>query len=160
VQAIDKIVRFVTNVNKWVAFCVLAIMTAAVAYFCLSRFFGHPVVGDVELVQLGMVLLIVGSLAYTERENAHISVGLIIDQTPKIVQWFFDLVGRILIVAFCVLACWAFIYKMNYNLTSSLLRFPLYPFKIMIIIGFFSWGLEALAKLIKSFFELKRLKVE
>lgn len=150
-RVFEKIVSFVTNINRWVSFCTLSLMMVAVAYFCLSRFFGYPVIGDVELVQTGMVMLIAGSLAYTEKQNAHISIGVIIDSAPVLVQKIVDAVGYTLVALFCFAVSWVFIFKMNFIYTSTLMHIPQYPFKILIVIGFFSWGIEALLKLLKLF---------
>ena len=51
-------------------------------FFYFKEAFGQPIIGDIELVQFTMVLLIMGALAITEQSNSHISIGLIVDKIP------------------------------------------------------------------------------
>ncbi len=126
-------------------------MLPSTTIFAISRTLGYPIIGDIELVQLCMVLLIVGSMAYTELTNSHISIGIIVDKFKPRTQKIFDVIGQFLTTVFCILICWVFISKMNFNSYSDLLNIPISPFKIFLIIGFFSWGLQSLLKLIKSY---------
>lgn len=149
-QFLMKVIQFITNINKWVSFFTLTLMMLAVTYFSISRTSGHPVIGDIELVQFTMVLLIMGSLALTEQSDSHISIGLIVDKLPPRIQATVNFISQLLMLLFCFLICWVFISRMNFLQASDLLKIPFYPFKIFIIIGFSGWGLEALLRLMKS----------
>ncbi|MFJ8234211.1 TRAP transporter small permease [Ureibacillus sp. NPDC094379] len=145
-----QVVQFITNINKWISYFTIVLMMLAVTYFSILRTVGHPVIGDIELVQLAMVLLIVGSLAITEQSNSHITIGIIVDKFSPRLQAAIDCLSHILTLLFCFLVCWVFISKMNFLQASDLLRIPFYPVKIFLIIGFIGWGLEALLKFIKT----------
>lgn len=147
-EKFKKIVRFITNLNKWVAFSALTIMFPIVFVFSIARTLGHPIIGDIELVQFGMVLLIMGSLAITEAANSHISIGLLVDRFPQKLQLVINFIAQILTISFCFVVCLAFITNMNYLQTSDLLKISYVPFKFFVIIGFAGWGLEAILKLI------------
>ena len=147
-NAFFKFVSIVTEINKKIAYVTLTLMMLAVSIFSIARTFGHSLVGNIEIVQFLMVLLIVSALAFTERQNAHISIGVIVDYLPKPVQKFIDIIAYILLFLLCMLISWVVILQIDYSQTSSLLEIPYFPFKIMIVVGYFSWGLEVLRKLI------------
>ncbi|MCM3766106.1 TRAP transporter small permease [Neobacillus niacini] len=149
-QLLIKVIHLITNINKWVSYITLIIMMIAVTYFSISRTTGHPVIGDIELVQFTMVLLIMGSLALTEQSDSHISIGLIVDKLPPRIQVAISCFSQLLMTSFCFLICWIFITRINFLQASDLLKIPFYPFKIFIIIGFCGWGLESLLRFIKS----------
>ncbi|KKK36897.1 hypothetical protein WQ57_16795 [Mesobacillus campisalis] len=138
-----KTVNSITAVNKWAAYIIAYVMVGMVFIFAAARTVGSPIVGDIELVQFTMVLMIVFSLAYTEKTDSHVSITLIFDRLPAKVQLVLLLLARVLTLLFCAIVCWVFISKMNYLSTSSLLGIVFYPFRILLVIGFFAWGLEA-----------------
>lgn len=143
-----KIISFVTEVNKKIAYVTLSLMMLAVFIFSIARTLGHSLVGNIEIVQFLMVLLIVTALAFTEKEDAHISIGIIVDYFPKPVQRVIDLIAYSLLFLLCLLISWVVLVQIDYSQSSSLLEIPYFPFKIMIVVGYFAWGLEALRKLI------------
>ncbi|MCM3587859.1 TRAP transporter small permease [Mesobacillus maritimus] len=138
-----KTVDGITAINKWAAYGIAYLMVAMVFIFAAARTLGSPIIGDVELVQFTMVLMIVFSLAYTEKTDSHVAITLIYDKLPAKFQLVLRLVAKILTLLFCFLVCWVFVSKMNYLSTSSLLGIVFYPFRFLLIIGFFAWGLEA-----------------
>lgn len=143
-----KIISVVTEVNKKIAYVTLALMMLAVSVFSIARTLGHSLVGNIEIVQFLMVLLIVTALAFTEKEDAHISIGIIVDYLPKPVQRVIDFIAYSLLFGLCLLISWVVLVQIDYSQSSSLLEIPYFPFKIMIVVGYFAWGLEALRKLI------------
>ncbi len=151
-----KTVDYITAINKWAAYAIAYIMVAMVFIFAAARTLGSPIVGDIELVQFIMVLMIVFSLAYTEKTDSHVSITLIFDKLPAKLQKVLLLLARVLTLLFCFLVCWVFLSKMNYSSTSSLLGIVFYPFRFLLIVGFFAWGLEAFRMF---FVELAKSKV-
>jgi TRAP-type C4-dicarboxylate transport system permease small subunit len=139
----SKSVNYFTAINKWAAYAISFIMVAMVFVFAAARTLGSPIVGDIELVQFTMVLMIVFSLAYTEKTDSHVAITLIFDKLPAKIRFILLLMAKLLTLLFSFLVCWVFISKMNYSSTSSLLGIVYYPFRFMLIIGFFAWGLEA-----------------
>ncbi|OLO37101.1 hypothetical protein BTR23_14315 [Alkalihalophilus pseudofirmus] len=143
-----KTIDYITTINKWAAYFISFLMVALVCIFSAARTLGQPIVGDIELIQFTMVLMIVFSLAYTEKTDSHVSITLLYDHLPNRFQLVLKLAAKILTVVFCFLVCWVFLSKMEFSSTSSLLKIVFYPFKIMLIIGFFAWGLEAFKRFI------------
>lgn len=144
-------IRSVTNVLKWIAIIDLTIMMLIITFVVILRALSIPIVGDYELTEFSMVIVIACSLAYTESVNEHIAIGIIIDKAPQIVQKSINVIGSTLTIIFCFVVSYVFIVTLNYDRVTDLLDIPLYPFKILIALGFFLWGLEALLTLISQF---------
>ena len=150
-----KLVTLVVNANKKIAFVTMVLMMLTVTVFSISRSLGFAMLGNIEIVQFLMVLLIVSSLAFTEKENSHIAIGIIVDHFPPIIQRILNLIAYTLLFVFCTLIVWSTFVKIDFDKASDLLRIPYYPFKILIIIGFFAWGLVAIRKFINTFVQSK-----
>jgi TRAP-type C4-dicarboxylate transport system permease small subunit len=148
----NKIIQYITDINKWIAYAGLLIMTALVFCFSLARTFGLPVIGDIEIVQFLMVVAIFSSLAFTEKTSSHIAIGILTEKMPKSLQNILGIIGKIITLIFCLMIIWVFILKMDYTTTSLLLNIPLYPFKYLLIIGFAAWSLEIISKIIQKNF--------
>ncbi|MFM1653796.1 TRAP transporter small permease [Brevibacillus sp. B_LB10_24] len=149
-RIISTIVTRFTQFNKWLAYASLIAMMIIVGICAITRGFGTPIIGDIELVQMTMVSLIVGALAFAEKEKAHIEIGIIVDHFPMRVQYFLDLVSALLKGTFAFLVAYVFINKMNFVEASVLLRVPFFYFKILLIIGFVGWGLESIRQTVES----------
>lgn len=139
------------NLGATVIFLMMMVVTVAV----VSRALGSPIVGDVEIVQLLMVVVIMMALGGVESEKGHVSIGLIVDRFPPRVQALLDVLAVVLtvLVTFTVSlvhfrVAWTYLTERPFS--SDLLSIPLYPFKIIIAIGFLLWGLEALNHLPKA----------
>ena len=128
-------------------------------YAVISRNLGTPVVGDVEIMQLGMVVLIMFALAYSQKEEAHISIGLLVDRFPEKIQQIADVISYFFTFIICLIIGWVSFNKglnsMEGNVrTTDLLGIPHVPFRFIIAIGFAMWGLEALVRSIRSLLTL------
>lgn len=145
-----NIVEFITEVNKKIAYVSLALMMLAVSIFSIARTMGNSLLGNIEIVQFLMVLVIASALAFTEREDAHISIGVIVDFLPSPVQRVIDAIAYSLLFIFCMLIAWIIVIQIDFLQVSTLIEIPYFPFKIMLVVGYFAWGLEALRKLIAT----------
>lgn len=143
-----KAVNFITDITKWLAYIITILMMFMISYFAITRSINNPVKGDIELVQFVMVLLIVTSLAYTERLNAHVVIDLIFSRLPKTVQTILTFISRMLVLFVCFVISWTFLSKIDPGTSSTVLNIPFYPFRVMIVIGFIAWGLEIIRKLL------------
>ncbi|WP_404332195.1 TRAP transporter small permease [Mesobacillus maritimus] len=148
--SIEKLISYITLVNKWVAFATLVFMMVSVSYFAIGRSMGHPVLGDVELVQFSMVIVIMCAMPFTEKTNSHIAIGIIVDKLPHRVQTILDILSHLLTLIFSILVALFFVMKLDVQQSSDLLRISYTPFKLIIVCGFTGWALEALVKLVQS----------
>jgi TRAP-type C4-dicarboxylate transport system permease small subunit len=152
---LDKSINSLVVSLRWIAMTTLALMMIFITIGVISRNFFTPLVGDVEIVRLGMIVLIMFSLAYTQKIDGHISIGIIVDKFPKKGQDAFDILGHLLnivITSTIGFIFWgvAINHKSTMKLSTDLLNIPFYPFDFIIAIGFLLWTLVALLKLLRS----------
>jgi len=157
--SLNKIVGWLTKIAKGLALCIIFIMMVFIFVAVIGRMFQHPVLGDVELVQLCMIVLIMFGLAYTQSADAHISIGLLVDRFPGRMQWIMDILAYLLTIVACGIISWIFVKAAlkeisGHVLSTTLLNIPYYPFKFIIATGFALWGLQALLKLFQAFDKL------
>ena len=82
----------------------MVFMMFFIAFAVISRLTVVPILGDVEIVQLGMVVLIMCGLAYTQQVDGHIAIGLIVERFPVRGQKIMDVIASLLnaIIAFII----------------------------------------------------------
>lgn len=144
----DKIAKGFTIGISYIAYAVLVLMMIFTGAAAVARAFHHPIIGDVEIVQIGMAILVACSMAYTEYRNGHVEVGILVDRFPSKLQKILDIFSLCLTVIFCVIVAYAFYAKFDMQHTSVLLGYKFYPFKALLIIGFIAWALMAIQKII------------
>lgn len=126
-----------------------------ITFAVISRFTVTPIMGDIEIVQLSMVVLIMCGLAYTQQVDGHISIGIIVDKFSYKGQKIMDTIASLFTVIITFVIGYIFIgvatkHQFEMQLKTIILEVPYYPFSYIIVLGFFMWGLEALLKFIKS----------
>jgi TRAP-type C4-dicarboxylate transport system permease small subunit len=158
INRLIKTVDWITDITKWIANVTMALMMTFISFAVISRAFNFPIIGDVEIVQFGMVVLIMFSMAYSQREDAHLAIGFIVDRFSPRIQTIFDVLAQSLIFLICIVIGWVFFGDARKNMieSSTLLEIPFYVFKYVISIGFIMWGLQSLLKIIQSFIQLKK----
>lgn len=145
-------VDVLTAICKWFSCIAAALMVLIIAAVVAGRFIGQPISADVELIQFAMGVLVMTGLAFTEKANGHVTVGLIVDHMPASWQALLDMIAVILTFLVCAVVGWvnlttAWEFVTRYTRTSDYLSIPYWPFKIVVGVGFWLWGLQALAKL-------------
>lgn len=160
-NAIDKLIQ----TSRWIAMVMSMFMMVFIFISVVARGFNFPILGDVELVQLSLVVMIMFGLSYAESENAHINIGLVVDRLPLRVQAALDILGNILVVVVSWVFAWVFYHSAMKEMTeqvikSDLLSIPEFPFKFIIAIGTLLWGLVSLFKIISAVLKLITGNVE
>ncbi|MFC2949399.1 TRAP transporter small permease [Virgibacillus sediminis] len=154
-----KVINTLSNLLRSIALLTMAFMMFFITAAVFSRLLFTPIIGDVEVIQLGMVVLIMCGLAYTHQVNGHISIEFIVKKFPNKAQYLINILAQLLtliatlVVTFIYIEV-AFNHKNHMHLSTGLLEIPYYPFDFIIVLGFLMWGLEALLKLIYSIMEL------
>lgn len=154
-----SLISHLTKITKWIALISMTLMMSFIAIAVISRAVFIPIIGDVELVRLGMVILIMCGLAYTQHVDGHISIGLLVDKFSNKVQKIFDVFASLLIMVVAITIAFVFInvgikHQTELQLSTDLLSIPFYPLDFIIVLGFTMWALEALLKLITSITEI------
>jgi TRAP-type C4-dicarboxylate transport system permease small subunit len=106
----------------------------------VGTYLGHPVPGAYELTESSMVLVVFGGLTYAQIKRKHIRVELIYLRMGPRAQSTMDIFADISALIFFGLMAWQgwneAIYSININeATSGLIRFPLYPARILLVVG-------------------------
>jgi TRAP-type C4-dicarboxylate transport system permease small subunit len=68
--------------------------------------FSHPILGDVELVQLGCAVVVASFLPYTQFRRANIIVDFFTTRAPVRSQRLMDAFGTLLYTLVLALVCW------------------------------------------------------
>lgn len=149
-------VNWATEIFRWVAVATVAAMMLLIAYAVLMRAVATPVAGEHELIELMMVTMVMLGLAYTQKEQGHITIGLLVDRFSPRWQAAADLLGALLVLASCGVIGWANLlvaveYATESPMSTDFLSVPLYPFQIAVGLGFWLWGLQAVSRIPDAF---------
>lgn len=148
----QALVDILTAVCKWFSCIAAGLMVIIITVVVGGRFINQPISADVELIQFAMGVLVMTALAFTEKTNGHVTVGLIVDHLPASMQALLDVVAVLLTFFVCAIIGWvnlitAWEFLTQYARTSDYLSIPFWPFKIVVGVGFWLWGLQALVKI-------------
>lgn len=147
-QTIEKASKYLSTGIAYIAYAALTVMMVFVGVAALARAMHHPIIGDVEIVQLCMVVLVATSFAYTEHKNGHVEVGILVDNFPGKIQRILDIFSQVLVVVFCAICAYAFVINFETEQSSILLGYKYFPLKILLIVGLIAWALVAIQKII------------
>lgn len=99
------------RITKWVIVIasvgLLITMIAVVVNVGGRAFFGSPLLGAVEIVGIGGLLLIPFAMIITERNRAHIVVRMVVSRFSQRLQSLFDIFGFILSLGAVALLVWS-----------------------------------------------------
>jgi TRAP-type C4-dicarboxylate transport system permease small subunit len=102
----------------------------------MLRLVAQPIVGTYELVTFGGALVVGFSLPYVSLRRGHFFVDFLINQFPRRVKIGFQVITRIMAVAFFMLLSWNLIkYALDLRRVgevSPTLNIPYYPFVFVI----------------------------
>ena len=155
-KAIGTIIEKLTDITRYIALIAMACMMGFITFAVVSRLFGSPILGDIELVQVGMVVLIMCGLPYTQQAGGHISIGLIVDKFSSKLQKVIDIISELLTAVVTLIIAFIYVevmlnHKNHMKLSTNLLDIPYYLVDFVIILGFTMRGLQALLKMARRF---------
>ena len=118
----------------------IAAMLVGVADVVGTEFLGRPVLGTLEFTESSMVLVVFGALAYAQERRAHIRVELLYSFVGPRGKSFMEAVTHIVALIFFALMAWQGYVELLYSLeikesTMGSVRFPLYPARIILLLG-------------------------
>jgi TRAP-type C4-dicarboxylate transport system permease small subunit len=152
---LETIARPLTSCLKNIALFTMGLLMIFITVGVIGRYvFNAPITGDVEIVEFAMVLLIMFGVAYTQAEDAHISVKLFVDRLSPKSQLIFDVFNYLMVAAILGLISWQSLDQAVYSFqtmdTSDILDIPLFYFRFMVPLGFIAFTLEAIIKLLRT----------
>ena len=86
----------------------VGLLVAGVSVFSIAGRYllSRPVVGDVEITQMGIALCISLCLPWCQLQRAHIIVDFFTQGVPQRTQWLLDAAGCVLMAVMCLLLAW------------------------------------------------------
>lgn len=125
-----------------------------------TQFLHSPLPGAKELTESTMVLIVFGALTYAQIQRSHIRVELLYSRVGPRTRALMDVVGDVAAILFFSLLLWQAINEAIFSVqlkeaTVGLIRFPLYPARIILAVG---TGLLILRLLIDLFTDLRRIQ--
>ncbi|MCG3186956.1 MAG: hypothetical protein IOMNBAOH_01539 [Rhodocyclaceae bacterium] len=151
-RSLCGLVQGITAMFRWGAVATVAAMALLIAYAVLVRLVAEPMAAEHELIELMMVAMVMLGLAYTEKTQGHIIIGLLVDRFPPRWQVAADLLGMVLLAACCAMIGWANVrvaveYATDSPMSTDFLAVPLWPFKVIVGLGFWLWGMQAVVRM-------------
>jgi len=134
----------------------LTLMAAILGTGIVSRYlFNKPIPGVYDLVQLLLIWVVFLSLSFTQKEERHIRVEIILRRLAPKTKIYFDIAATIVGFVLCLLMSWqtamlAWNSVMIQEYWPGLLRVPIYPSKIVLSIGVFLLAIRFLLDTMKS----------
>ena len=137
-----KAINFLSRVASYIAMVTVGvIMMLTVTDVFMRYVFARPITGSTETIEFLMVILIM-SIVPTAMKNRHIRVDILMERlTPK-GQAFFDAItifaGSWLVVILGWRAFMACLFMISNDVRSPTLDVPIYPFYVIMAMGFIS----------------------
>ena len=120
----------------------------------------RPIPGALELTESTMVLIVFGALAYAQIRRGHIRVELVYTKMGPRVQAAMDVFANLAAMVFFGLLLWQSYHEAVYSLqigeaTVGLIRFPLFPARLILSVG---TALLLLQLVLDTIVDIRRIK--
>lgn len=153
----------IVNLARWFALaggCVLMLLVAMTIVSIIGRSLSHyglaPVVGDFELVEQGMAIVIFWSLPWCQVQYGHVAVDIVARYFPPWLDRALAILTQCIIVLIALLIAWqsvnGLLDKYNWHETSIILGLPIWWSYGLAVIGAWLWVLAACSTLAEVIF--------
>lgn len=155
-EFLEKKLNSVVTIEAYFATAVLAVMMFLGTADVAGRYFNHPIYGAYELIAFLLVCLAASSFAFAELKKKHIRIMIITDHLPKKVQEILDIIVHFIGFGLFVVMTWRMAalaqryIAMGPKGLSEELDIPIYPFMIILSLGFLLLAMMFLVDLIHS----------
>jgi TRAP-type C4-dicarboxylate transport system permease small subunit len=137
-SGVDRVLELLCDASATIGGLVLVAIACVTVVSVIGRaFFSHPILGDVELVQLGCAVVVASFLPYTQFRHANIIVDFFTTNASEQTQSKLDAFGTLLYTLVMALVAWRVAVggvdiKANQE-TSMLMALPLWiPYMLMV----------------------------
>ena len=129
----DKVLRRISGALVALSCTVLVLVSVFMVVDIIMRYcFKSPILGDVEIVETIMVIIVFSSFAYTQTEKGHIHVTMLIKLWPRkiglSVYALNSLIVAVAAAAVTIGCAQQGIYVLEKNTVSAIIHIPYYPF--------------------------------
>jgi TRAP-type C4-dicarboxylate transport system permease small subunit len=140
VNAWNRIVQWLVDIVKHIGGAALVLMMLVTTADVITRYFGHPIFGAVEIVSFMATILLACAMPMTHMEKGHVGVDLLVRLMPKRHQVLMDTITGFLSVILFALVCWQMILYggtiKQAGQVSMSLEFPSYVFVYVVGVAF------------------------
>ena len=140
-DSISKMINIIIKGLTWVTYFVIGLVLIIVIGNIIGRFFfNKPLLGTVELVELGMVIIGFFAMPYATLNGVNVRVEIITILISKRSQAILEIIASFfssLIIALITYQAFinAFYYLDNLNQASTVLSIPFAPFRFVMAFG-------------------------
>ena len=136
---IDRVEEWSNLAGTWLIVFLMVLIISDVAYRTLA---GKSILGAYNLAELIMVGIVFLSLAYAQKQRGHVRMEVVVDRLREKAQQLTEIAAFFLSLAICALIFYQSILEallaVDINLiTSGIVQWPAWPFKIVVAFGFF-----------------------
>lgn len=144
-QKIGRILNIISiPAARWANYIGAAVLTAIMALTgidVIGRYFlSKPLPGSFEITELLMAVMISLGLAYCSLERGHVRVDILTQKLSRRGQAIANFGADIVFLAISLLITWQTAYRVQSfiekNLTTNVLYLPIFPFVIVVVVGF------------------------
>jgi TRAP-type C4-dicarboxylate transport system permease small subunit len=142
----DQGVGAASRLCGWAAAALTLVIASLLVINVVLRVTASPIIGVVDLTKFGMLAIVMLALPYTHRVQAHIRIKLVTDRFPARTQARVEIVAQLLTGVTTLYIAYLYLARTLIGATSfgqGLLHIPEMPFRILIVIGFALWAVEA-----------------
>jgi TRAP-type C4-dicarboxylate transport system permease small subunit len=166
-QKNNSFVRGIIKIEKFLQIIaqvfVLILMLITVANI-VGRFLGFPMVGAIELSLLLLVFIVFLGLAYTQYQNGHVRVEIVVDWLSGGTREVVEIIALIISLAILCVMLWqtglegftAFQVK---TYQPGLISFPTWPGKLIIPIGLLFFVIQVIIQILERLSKFKSASV-
>ena len=98
----------------------------------MRKVMNAPIMGFTEIAECMVAIVVFGCLAYTQTENGHVSIVMILKKLPELPAMIIYSVGYALITVFSAVTARSLLVQFSYaygkGLVTALLHIPFHPF--------------------------------
>jgi TRAP-type C4-dicarboxylate transport system permease small subunit len=126
---------------------IFSLMFLAVYSVTGRKFFGSPLLGYVDIIELLMPLIAIMGVSYVQRDGTHIRMDMLVGRLKGRVLWFFELVSVLLILVLMVALTWGAWdhFERSFDCarpfcskdSTTDIYLPLWPSKLIVPVAFF-----------------------
>ncbi len=155
-QRFDRVLTVCWDVfGFWTNIALLAIMVLVSCDAVLRYAFNSPVAGVLEGVELLLVFAVFASLAKTQADCGHISIGVLTERLGERARAGLRVVTALLAFALFSTMTWAtgglaWRSWQSGEYSAGLIAFPIYPTRIMVTVGCFLLCLQLVSELLTA----------
>ena len=135
-------------------FFIMAMMLLTTTDIILRKFFQSPISGSFELSEKFLGILVAGALGYCAIRKAHVRVEVLTHRFSPRPQAILESVFGFMSMALVALMAWRTVVYVQVSIFSGrytpVLEIPIYPFAIVLVIGFTVFTLVLLIQWLNS----------